>query len=67
MIDFVWRKRAGSTLVVHAFAANRAVDVPLCGACLDPTPGFREFPPPPAETGSYRRCKRCLAIVPRRP
>jgi hypothetical protein len=57
-----WRRRTGGTPVVHAFAVNACVDVPLCGSCLG---GGRleELPPPPANLGPYRRCRKCLAAV----
>ncbi|MEN6342208.1 MAG: hypothetical protein ABFC89_06560 [Methanospirillum sp.] len=57
-----WRRRTGGTPVVHAFAVNAYVDVPLCGSCLG---GGRleELPPPPANLGPYRRCRKCLAAV----
>ena len=57
-----WRRRTGGTPVVHAFAVNACVDVPLCGACLG-AGRFEELPPPPAHLGPYRRCKKCLAAV----
>jgi hypothetical protein len=61
-----WRRRTGGTPVVHAFAVNACVDVPLCGACLG-TGWFEELPPPPVHLGPYRRCKKCLAAVGRLP
>ncbi|MEN6516955.1 MAG: hypothetical protein ABFC38_02035 [Methanospirillum sp.] len=61
-----WRRRTGGTPVVHAFAVNSCVDVPLCGACLG-AGRFEELPPPPANLGPYRRCKKCLAAVGRLP
>lgn len=57
-----WRRRTGGTPVVHAFAVNSCVDVPLCGACLG-AGRFEELPPPPAHLGPYRRCRKCLAAV----
>ena len=61
-----WRRRTGGTPVVHAFAVNACVDVPLCGACLG-AGRFEELPPPPANLGPYRRCRKCLAAVGRLP
>jgi hypothetical protein len=49
--------------VVHAFAVNACVDVPLCGSCLGSGGRLEELPPPPANLGPYRRCKKCLAAV----
>lgn len=57
-----WRRRTGGTPVVHAFAVNACVDVPLCGACLG-AGRFEELPPLPAHLGPYRRCRKCLAAV----
>jgi len=59
----VWRRRTGGTPVVHAFAVNSCVEVPLCGACLGSDGRLQELPPPPANLGPYRRCKKCLAAV----
>ena len=58
----VWRRRPGTTPVVHAYAVNSCVDVPLCGSCLS-AGRFVELPPPPADLGPYRRCKKCLAAL----
>ncbi|MEN6343410.1 MAG: hypothetical protein ABFC89_12740 [Methanospirillum sp.] len=58
----VWRRRHGSPPVVHAYAANACVDVPLCGSCLG-AGKFDELPPPPAHLGPYRRCKKCTAAL----
>ena len=44
----VWRRRPGTTPVVHAYAVNSCVDVPLCGSCLS-AGRFEELPPPPAD------------------
>ncbi len=57
-----WRRRTGGTPVVHAFAVNACVDVPLCGSCLG-AGRLEELPPPPAHLGPYRRCRKCLAAV----
>ncbi|MEN6341972.1 MAG: hypothetical protein ABFC89_05375 [Methanospirillum sp.] len=59
----VWRRRRGSRPVAHAYAANACVDVPFCGSRLAPGGTFEELPPPPANLGPYRRCKRCMAAV----
>ncbi|KAF5034426.1 hypothetical protein DSECCO2_596300 [anaerobic digester metagenome] len=59
----VWRRRSGTTPVVHAFAVNACVDVPLCGSMLGGRGRFEELPPPPAHLGPYRRCKKCMAAV----
>lgn len=59
----VWRRRHGSPPVVHAYAANACVDVPLCGSCLGSGGRFDELPPPSAHLGPYRRCKKCMAAV----
>ncbi len=59
----VWRRRHGGTPVVHAYAANACVDVPLCGSCLGSGGRLEELPPPPAHLGPYRRCKKCMAAV----
>jgi hypothetical protein len=58
-----WRRRTGGTPVVHAFAVNACVDVPLCGSCLGSGGRLEELPPPPAHLGPYRRCRKCLAAV----
>ena len=58
-----WRRRTGGTPVVHAFAVNACVDVPLCGACLGSGGRFEALPPPPANLGPYRRCRKCMAAV----
>ncbi|MEN6343043.1 MAG: hypothetical protein ABFC89_10865 [Methanospirillum sp.] len=58
-----WRRRTGGTPVVHAFAVNACVDVPLCGSCLGGGGRVEELPPPPANLGPYRRCKKCMAAV----
>jgi hypothetical protein len=58
-----WRRRPGTTPVVHAYAVNACVDVPLCGSTFRNTGPFMELPPPPAHLGPYRRCKKCLAAV----
>jgi hypothetical protein len=58
----VWRRRPGGTPVAHAFAVNSCVDVPLCGSCLS-AGSFEELPPPPANLGPYRRCRKCMAAV----
>ncbi len=58
-----WRRRPGTTPVVHAYAVNSCVDVPLCGSSLGSAERFEELPPPPAELGPYRRCKKCLAAL----
>jgi hypothetical protein len=55
----VWRRRAGNP-VVHAYAANACVDVPLCGSCFKSLGGSTELPPPPAHLGPYRRCRKCM-------
>ena len=62
-IGVAWRRRTGGTPVVHAFAVNSCVEVPLCGACLGSGGRLQELPPPPANLGPYRRCKKCLAAV----
>lgn len=59
----VWRRRPGTTPVVHAYAVNSCVDVPLCGSCLGSAGRFEELPPPPADLGPYRRCRKCVATV----
>ncbi|MEN6519336.1 MAG: hypothetical protein ABFC38_14375 [Methanospirillum sp.] len=59
----VWRRRPGTTPVVHAYAVNACVDVPLCGSCLGSGGRFEELPPPPADLGPYRRCRKCLVAV----
>jgi len=59
----VWRRRPGTTPVVHAYAVNACVDVPLCGSCLSSAGRFEELPPPPANLGPYRRCRKCMAAV----
>ena len=59
----VWRRRTGGTPVVHAYAANACVDVPLCGSCLGSGGRLEELPPPPANLGPYRRCRKCVAAV----
>ncbi len=59
----VWRRRRGSRPVVHAYAVNASVDVPLCGSCLAPGGTFDELPPPPANLGPYRRCRKCLNTI----
>jgi hypothetical protein len=61
----LWRRRTGGTPVVHAFAANACVDVPLCGSCLG-AGNFEELLPPPADLGPYRRCRKCVAAARRR-
>lgn len=61
-VAIAWRRRTGGTPVVHAFAVNACVDVPLCGACLGGG-RFEELPPPPANLGPYRRCRKCVAAV----
>ena len=58
----VWRRRPGTTPVVHAYAVNSCVDVPLCGSCLS-AGRFEELPPPPADLGPYRRCRKCVAAL----
>ncbi|HIH03985.1 MAG TPA: hypothetical protein HA263_09115 [Methanoregulaceae archaeon] len=58
----VWRRRPGTTPVVHAYAVNSCVEVPLCGSCLS-TGSFEELPPPPAHLGPYRRCRKCMAAL----
>ena len=58
-----WRRRPGTTPVVHAYAVNSCVDVPLCGSWLGSAERFEELPPPPADLGPYRRCKKCLAAL----
>jgi hypothetical protein len=59
----VWRRRPGTTPVVHAYAVNACVDVPLCGSRLGSAERFEELPPPPADLGPYRRCRKCLAAL----
>ncbi len=59
----VWRRRRGSRPVAHAYAANASVDVPFCGSCLAPGGTFEELPPPPADLGPYRRCRKCMETV----
>ncbi|MEN6516986.1 MAG: hypothetical protein ABFC38_02200, partial [Methanospirillum sp.] len=61
----VWRRRRGSRPVVHAYAANACVDVPLCGSSLAPGGTYEELPPPPAHLGPYRRCRKCVKAVAR--
>lgn len=58
-----WRRRPGTTPVVHAYAVNACIDVPLCGSCLGSAERFEELPPPPAHLGPYRRCKKCVAAL----
>jgi len=60
----VWRRRAGRP-VVHAYAENACVDVPLCGSCFKSLGGSTELPPPPALLGPYRRCRKCMKAVAR--
>ncbi|HQJ88412.1 MAG TPA: hypothetical protein PLY91_07720 [Methanoregulaceae archaeon] len=48
--------------MVHAYAVNSCVDVPLCGSCLS-AGRFEELPPPPADLGPYRRCRKCVAAL----
>jgi len=57
-----WRRRPGTTPVVHAYAVNACVDVPLCGSCLS-AGRFEDLPPPPADLGPYRRCRKCMAAL----
>ena len=59
----VWRRRPGTTPVVHAYAVNSCVDVPLCGSWLGSAERFEELPPPPADLGPYRRCRKCVAAL----
>ena len=58
-----WRRRPGTTPVVHAYAVNACVDVPLCGSWLGSADRFEELPPPPADLGPYRRCRKCMAAL----
>lgn len=60
----VWRRRAGNP-VVHAYAENACVDVPLCGSCFKSLGASTELPPPPALLGPYRRCRKCVKAVAR--
>ena len=62
-VAVAWRRRPGTTPVVHAYAVNSCVDVPLCGSWLGSAERFEELPPPPADLGPYRRCKKCLAAL----
>jgi hypothetical protein len=57
------RRRTGSSRIVHAFAENACIPVPLCGAGFQSVTGFEELPPPPAHLGPYRRCRTCQAIA----
>lgn len=62
-VAVAWRRRTGGTPVVHAYAVNACVDVPLCGSRPGSTGRLEELPPPPAQLGPYRRCRKCLAAL----
>ena len=51
--------------MVHAYAANADVDVPFCGSCLASGGTYDELPPPPANLGPYRRCRKCTDAIAR--
>jgi hypothetical protein len=59
----VWRRRTGTSRIVHAFAEHAGVPVPLCGAAFHHVTGFEDLPPPPAHIGPYRRCRTCQGIA----
>ena len=59
----VWRRRRGSRPVAHAYAVNAVVDVPFCGSCLASGGTYDELPPPPADLGPYRRCRKCVDAI----